>query len=165
MQESILADFNSTYSGPEEFYLAALYSPVTFINSFNVESVKSFEGIPQPRKFGSIVFNHLGCYGGREFITYEKQTYPIKETIVNDVLVDFPPTMSALPPIALYDQILRSTGYASGWAGWHYSGYLNAQKFNYYLEQSVNATIGFFYVCYVVTIPEPGGTTYFVVAV
>lgn len=165
VQQSILSDFNSTYSGPEEFYLAALYAPVSFINSFNPEVVRSFDGIPEPRKFGSLVFNHLGCFGGREYITYEKQAYPIKETIVNNALVDFPSTMSALPPIALYDQILRATGYASGWSGWHYSGYLNAQKFNYHLEKTVNATIGFFYVCYVVTIGEDGGTTYFVVAV
>lgn len=149
VRDVIYADYTSIQDpSVATLFLSADIFPLTFVTSFDNQQIKLFGGYPPAHKFGSLTYNHYGNYGDQDFISFEKQSYKGKETIVFPEGFDFPPDMSALPLPEQYEYIFRSTDSQYQWTGVQLSGHPSLVSIAYNLNPSVIANIGFFYVCY-----------------
>ena len=152
VRDVIYADYLSIQPDiPELFFLSAVFSPVSFVTSFNNEVVKMIDGNPPGYQFGSITFNHLGTFADKTFVSYEAQQYNLKEALIQPEPLDIPPNMSALPTPELDDAMFRSTYYGLRVPNTKTSQFTTCLKFNYDLKPSVIANIGFIYYAYVNT--------------
>lgn len=144
---------------PDLFITSAVYAPVVFVQEFNPLITKMFGGNPPVYRFGSIVADHLNTKGQRQFIQYEKQQFPILETIVTPEPVGLPDTMSALPPTEAYELLTRAPLFSNRQFFGKSSDYMSALFFSYDLEPGVVANIGFFYYAFVNISGSSGAST------
>lgn len=165
VRDVIYADYISVQPDiPDLFFLSAMFSPVSFVTSFDNEIVKMIDGNPPNYQFGSLAFNHLGTFADKTFISYESQQYNLKEALIYPEPLDIPPSMSALPSPESNDAMFRSTYYGLQFPNTKTSQFTTCLKFNYDLKPSVIANIGFIYYAYVNQADNTGSVTVTAVA-
>lgn len=150
VRDVIYADYLSIQPiVPELFFLSSVFSPVSFVTSFDSNAVKMIDGNPPNYQFGSLAFNHLGTFADKTFISYEKQQYNLKEALIYPEPLDIPSDMSALPIPEVAFTMFRSTWYTLRFPNTKTSQFTTCLEFNYDLKPTVIANIGFVYYAYV----------------
>lgn len=145
----IYSDYYAQYStAPSNTFLSAIVCPITFVNSYNELLIREFGGNPPRLRFGNIATGHDNLAGDSYFINHENQLYPSYLCMVNPTPLDFPDTMSALPPFEEFSSILLASNLTVGFANSLVEPRYSMSALYYSLEDTVNATIGFYYFCY-----------------
>lgn len=148
-RQLIYDDYDLIHTGSlSAIALAAVYCPILFIVDYSSVRVQVYGGNPVRSKYGTLTSQHVNLYGYKEFITYDKQIFKNKMCLVNVPPVDFPPSMSALPPLETFSFFSLSSWRFNATTPGFWNEWFSSDKIVYDLEPTVIATIGFYYVCY-----------------
>lgn len=145
-------------SAPTGLPLVAVVVPITFINSYDSGGLKVFNGNPPRTQFGSLTMRHSNLTGDYLFVQYEAQAHPAYISLLGTELVDYPSDMSALPSFEQFSAIWSCTFNTFREPLTNMSARLGISAINYDLSSSVNANIGFYYLCSAGFVAPPGGS-------